>query len=59
MAVSEKGPSALANAAIRFNLLVRGFSKVGATGCCFNSYNVVVLGAALIAHELGLVKLLA
>jgi hypothetical protein len=54
VSVSTKGPSALASAAISVQSTGKGdIAKWGQLDAASTNYNVVVLGAALIAHELG------
>tara|TARA_Y100000589_G_scaffold331639_1_gene386072 strand:+ start:2467 stop:4110 length:1644 start_codon:yes stop_codon:yes gene_type:complete len=54
VAVSTKGPSALAGAAISVQAIGKGdIAKWGQLDAASSNYNVVILGAALLAHELG------
>ena len=54
VAVSTKGPSGLTGAAISVQSSGKGdIAKWGQLDAASTNYNVVVLGAALIAHELG------
>ena len=54
VSVSTKGPSALASAAISVQSTGKGdIAKWGQLDAASTNYNVVVLGAALIAHKLG------
>lgn len=55
VAVSTKGPSALTDVAISAQASGKGdIAKWGQLDAASLNYNVVILGAALIAHELGL-----